>query len=312
MPALNDIMKKYTLIEKIKSGCMATVFKGTDPEGNQVAVKVDASPESCKEAYLNKACQSPHVVFLFDAWVSPWYSICVMPYLSMTLHEFVQGPGMLDDSVAHDFCLQLAEGVCRLHSLQILHRDLHSANVMMTDDRTCLQIIDFGRATELPITDRRATIYSVPYRPPEILFAPGARVYRGAWQQGSQAEYGFPADIWAMACIMCVICSGYGPQGYMEQVCEFTCARGMIEMLGLPDLILASQNRWTFFDDDSQWKHLVNTKASKKRKDFAVPASLKDVVAASLRYNPGMRPLASQVVRQLGGACSCCKRAARV
>ena len=168
-----------------------------------------------------------------------------MPYLPMTLHDLVQGQGMLGDSEMHDYCLQLAEGVCYLHSLQIVHRDLHSENVMTTNDRACLQIIDFGRATELPITGTQATVYKVAYRPPEILFAQGARVHRGAWQQGIRPQYGCPADIWAMACIMCFICNGEGPLGDVDEECA--CARGMIQVLGCPDLILASQKRWTSF-----------------------------------------------------------------
>ena len=84
MPPAGDIMKKYTLIEMIKSGSNATVFNAIGSDGNHVAVKVDAWPESCKEAYLHKACHSPHIISLIDAWVSPWYTILAMPRLPMT------------------------------------------------------------------------------------------------------------------------------------------------------------------------------------------------------------------------------------
>ena len=77
----------------------------------------------------------------------------VMEYLEMNLEEWVQGMNennvRLDDRSILIFMDQLIGGLSYLHNNNILHNDLHSGNVMVTEDEEgciLMKIMDFGEA----------------------------------------------------------------------------------------------------------------------------------------------------------------------
>ncbi|XP_065344640.1 cyclin-dependent kinase 9-like [Cloeon dipterum] len=88
---------------------------------------------------------------------------------------------------------QLLNGLYYIHSNKIMHRDLKSANILMTK-KGILKLADFGlsRAFSVPnpgqqnrYTNRVVTLW---YRPPELLLG--------------ERNYGPPVDLWGAGCIM--------------------------------------------------------------------------------------------------------------
>ncbi|CAB3367555.1 Hypothetical predicted protein [Cloeon dipterum] len=88
---------------------------------------------------------------------------------------------------------QLLNGLFYIHSNKILHRDLKTANILMTK-RGILKLADFGlaRAFSVPktgqqnrYTNRVVTLW---YRPPELLLG--------------DRNYGPPVDLWGAGCVM--------------------------------------------------------------------------------------------------------------
>ncbi|CAL4179727.1 unnamed protein product, partial [Meganyctiphanes norvegica] len=87
---------------------------------------------------------------------------------------------------------QLLNGLYYIHSNKILHRDLKSANVLITKTGI-LKLADFGLARAFS-TSRNGTnrytnrVVTLWYRPPELLLG--------------ERNYGPPIDIWGAGCIM--------------------------------------------------------------------------------------------------------------
>ena len=92
------------------------------------------------------------------------------------------------------------KAVIHLHDNEIIHRDLKLSNLLLTEDGV-LKLADFGLARQLnerafssdkkkkftmnQMTPKVVTLW---YRAPEILLKCG--------------EYGKPADVWAVGCIL--------------------------------------------------------------------------------------------------------------
>ena len=303
MLPLRSMQERYTLLEELGRGSMAKCFKARGPSG-EVVVKVDDSPETGVEAHFQRMCAGEHVLRILDTWTSPFYHVLVLPICRSSLHRYMSSCGRIDEDVAYNFCLQIAEGMAHIHSFGILHRDLHTGNVLVgssmdPEGPPPLFIADFGRATDMPVVDERLTLYPVELRPPELLFV-GSRVVRGAWAQNGKPDYSTPADVWAMGCMWVTIFSGSGPLKRMDAINELSCACRMVEVFGPPDLIFASQRKWTFFDRDyeMQWKYRTNAKKTGTPVSLDVPSSIFEYALAALRWNAERRPSAKTLAKQ--------------
>ena len=85
--------------------------------------------------------------------------------------------------------LQLLQALQHLHSLQFIHRDLKSSNLLITAHHQ-LKLADFGLARRIESHVREMTyqVITLWYRPPELLLG--------------QTVYGTEIDMWSFACIV--------------------------------------------------------------------------------------------------------------
>eukprot|EP00494_Astrolonche_serrata_P004959 UN04974 len=86
--------------------------------------------------------------------------------------------------------MQLIRGIEFMHERWIMHRDLKTSNLLLTDDGL-LKICDFGMARKYgsPIRSYTSLVVTLWYRPPEILF-------------NSNPTYTKAVDMWAVGCIL--------------------------------------------------------------------------------------------------------------
>jgi serine/threonine protein kinase len=162
---------RYRLLEVIGRGGMATVYRATDETlGRLVAVKVLSpeltGPEHFKrqhdEVKLIASLSHPALVTLFDAVVDETGE---NPECFLVM-QFVDGPdlrhrlqaGPLEPALAARVGADLAAGLGYLAALNVVHRDVKPANVLLVGEETLspralladfgiARIVDSGRVT---------------------------------------------------------------------------------------------------------------------------------------------------------------------
>ncbi len=309
MISLEELQQVYELGDELGAGAYGKVFlasRVTDKQ--QVAVKVsrDSASASMEPVFLHH-CQHPHIVQLIDAWASPAYTVLVMPVFECSLSRFIKSQSStLPIVCSQSVSLQIAEGLAHMHSLQIMHRDLHLGNVLISTqpgDKWRVVVSDLGRATLVQGHDGRADVFNCAYRPPEIFFSRGSslvvdRSGRLQYVAPQKAAYGTPADVWALACMMVVVVTGRLPWG---EVGENVLAhiRGLLLQWGIPDLLMARRNQWTFFDVDFMRLFRGHSEPTGPGSLPIPPGIMKTCIEAALIYDPRRRATAVQVVSKV-------------
>jgi formylglycine-generating enzyme required for sulfatase activity/predicted Ser/Thr protein kinase/predicted esterase len=193
------IAGKYRIIEEIGHGGMGVVYKADDIKlKRSVALKflpphlID-SPE-LKERFLVEAqaaaaLNHPNICIIHEVGESE-----KRPYIAM---EYVEGEtlkdkihkGPLTAGAALEIAIQIAEGLDEAHGKGIIHRDIKSANIMITGKGQA-KIMDFGLAKvkEGPLLTREGTtLGTVAYMSPEQA-------------QGEAVDH--RSDIWSLGVVM--------------------------------------------------------------------------------------------------------------
>ncbi len=170
----------YRILEKLGSGGMGVVYRAEDLKLQRtVALKFlrpDAllSPQDrarfTYEARAASALEHSNIcsIFEIDETEDGQMFICMPCYEGATLREKIAaGPLKIPEAI--DIAIQLAEGLQEAHDKGIVHRDIKSGNIIVTD-KGQVKIMDFGlaktdRTTRL--TSTGVTLGTVAYMSPE-------------------------------------------------------------------------------------------------------------------------------------------------
>jgi serine/threonine protein kinase/Flp pilus assembly protein TadD len=146
---------QYHIIERLGGGGMGEVYLAQDERlGRRVALKflaahLDDSGEArerlIREARAAALLRSPHIAVTYDLAEYDGALFIAMEYVEGELlsSQISRGPLPLIEGL--DVALQLADALDEAHSRGIVHRDIKSANVMITD-RHLVKVLDFGLA----------------------------------------------------------------------------------------------------------------------------------------------------------------------
>jgi Serine/threonine protein kinase len=201
---------RYRLDERIASGAMGAVWRGTDQLLNRtVAIKellAAAAPGTSpddqgaleearqrihREGRIAARLQHPHVIRMFDVVVHddrPWL---VMEYLeSKSLSTVIATEGTLEPLAAAAIGRDVADGLAAAHAAGVIHRDVKPGNVLIAEDgRTKLTDFGVSRAVDDVQITRTGLIAGTPaFLAPEVargadpapaadVFALGATIY---------------------------------------------------------------------------------------------------------------------------------------
>lgn len=150
-----------------------------------------------------RLCQGPHVLELLDFWHSPFYMVLVVPRMDYDLQWYLQlwAEDGFTSKGSYKLAVQLACGLAHIHKLRVLHRDVHTKNILVQREGSGIfgeakvAFTDFGRgavgiqSSNQPMT---ACVYVASYRPPEVFFSLGSCFNkRGEWLQTHQCTYGY-------------------------------------------------------------------------------------------------------------------------
>lgn len=172
--AQDSFHSKYRLGHKIGQGAFGQVREARCEDGKQeLAVKVVCFKDAKRrEAALaeaqvwGKAGQHPHIVELLGAFVELEFAFLVMERCGKDINSCISGLWKDELRCARIFrCVALA--LEHLHTLQIAHRDVKPANILLSDDGA--KLCDFGVATVVPRRGLLCTAGTAPFMAPEVV-----------------------------------------------------------------------------------------------------------------------------------------------
>lgn len=204
-----DPKELFTNLKKVGEGSSGTVYSGRYVKtGEKVAIKVISYKDQSKreaEAIRNEIFMqrtSPHhnVVQYKAAYMSDGELWIVLEYLSGgSLAEVVSICRMTEPQIAA-VCKEVIKALKFIHSLNRIHRDIKSDNILLAKDGQ-VKLADFGYCAQLTeSTKKRNSVVGTPYwMAPELI--------RGQ-------DYGYAVDMWSMGVATLEMAEGEPP--YME------------------------------------------------------------------------------------------------
>lgn len=153
---IGKTISHYKILEKLGSGGMGIVYKAEDTRlDRHVALKflpqhLSQAEEEKKrfihEAKAASALDHPNIcnIYEIDETEDGQMFIAMACYDGESLKDRIdRGPLPIDAII--DIATQIAQGLAKAHSKDIVHRDIKPANVMLTKDGQ-VKIVDFGLA----------------------------------------------------------------------------------------------------------------------------------------------------------------------
>jgi serine/threonine protein kinase/Tfp pilus assembly protein PilF len=216
--AVTTLAGKYRILEEIGRGGMGVVYKAEDTQLKRTVALKFLSPDStaipsrekrfAQEAQNASALNHPNICTIYEVGEADGNSYIAMEYVDgLPLDRMIPPGGLPPDDVLR-FGSQIVEGFEHAHERGVIHRDLKTANVMITPSGR-VKILDFGLAKRLiseelgeatrsqfSLTEDGMIAGTLPYLAPETL-------------QGNPADA--RSDIWSLGIVLYEMAAGKRP-----------------------------------------------------------------------------------------------------
>lgn len=214
---IGQMLAHYRVIEKLGAGAMGEVYRAHDEQlDRDVAIKVlptgtFSDPTSrarlLREARAAAALNHPHVCTVYEVG-----DACGQIYIAMELipgqrlDRMIPRDGMPIDQVRR-YGLQIAEAVAHAHDRGIVHRDLKTANTLVTPQGR-VKVLDFGLAKRVGegLSDATTTSGSLT----QVGVVAGTLPYMAPEQLSGEAA-DTRSDVWALGVILHEMAAGARP-----------------------------------------------------------------------------------------------------
>ena len=149
----------YRIITKLGEGGMGEVYLAEDTRlGRQVALKFlpasfqydpDRRARFLGEARAASALRSPNIAAIYDIGEHQGAMFIAMEYVEGEVLSVRIANKFLPSAEVIDISIQIAEALDEAHEMGIIHRDVKSSNLIVTD-RGLVKMLDFGLAKAQP------------------------------------------------------------------------------------------------------------------------------------------------------------------
>ncbi|KAL5557246.1 hypothetical protein UlMin_039482 [Ulmus minor] len=201
--------------KKIGEGPNSTVYKGLY-KSQPVAVKVleparalEASAE-CKlkfqrEVIMLSKVKHDNIVKFIGASYEPSLVI-VTELMSCSLQKYMweTRPATLDLKLALTFALEMSRAMEYMHANGIIHRDLKPGNMLLTEDKKHIKLIDFGTAREEISGEMTSEAGTYRWMAPEIFS-------RDSLSRGGKLIYDHKVDVYSFSIVLWEIFANQTP-----------------------------------------------------------------------------------------------------
>lgn len=217
---IGKTISHYKILEELGRGGMGIVYKAEDTKLKRTIALKFLPPELTRDADARKrfvhesraaaALNHPNICTIYEVDESESQSFIAMEYIEgQSLKEKIQsGPIKLAEAI--DIAIQTAEGLREAHEKDIVHRDIKSANIMVTTKGQA-KIMDFGLAKlagETKLTKTGTTLGTAAYMSPEQT-------------RGEIVDH--RSDIWSVGVVLYEILTGQLPfKGDYEQAVVYS------------------------------------------------------------------------------------------
>ena len=207
----------YRIDKVLGGGGMGVVYQAHDTLLNRIVALKLLRPglagrpdyqQLLNEARAASALNNPHICTIYEIAEKEGRAYIAMEYLDgISIKQLRPNDGFPAETVVR-YGMQIAEGLAHAHERGVIHRDLKSANIIVTKEGKA-KILDFGLAQQLPvegpenITRSMDSISSdsgfggtIDYMAPEIL-------------RGQRADA--RSDIWALGIVLYEMATGKLP-----------------------------------------------------------------------------------------------------
>ena len=205
---INQTLSNFKILKKLGEGGMGVVYQAEDINlermvaikflPREIAAQKDAKQRFKIEAKAAAALNHPNITTIYQIEEADDKLFIVMEYIEGKELSDVIKSAIPNPKSAIDYALQIAEGLKAAHEKGIVHRDIKSANIMLTN-KGQIKIMDFGLAKfsgQQGVTKDGSTLGTVAYMSPE--------------QAGGDAV-DHRSDIWSFGVVLYEMLSGQLP-----------------------------------------------------------------------------------------------------
>ncbi|XP_043681622.1 mitogen-activated protein kinase kinase kinase 4 [Vespula pensylvanica] len=182
-----------------------------------------------EELQIFEGIQHNHLVRYYGLEIHREEMLIFMEFCAEgTLESLVAGSGNgLPESLIRKYTHQLLLAVVALHSHGIVHRDIKTANIFLTNEGNCLKLGDFGSAVQIKA---HTTM------PGELQGFVGTQAYMApeVFMKTESIGHGRAVDIWSVGCCIVEMASGRRPWSEYDSNYQIMFKVGMGETPAIP------------------------------------------------------------------------------
>ena len=205
---IGQTVSHYRILEKLGEGGMGVVYKAEDTKLRRTVALKFLPPElsrdqEAKERFFHEAraaaaLDHPNIATVYEIDEAEGQIFIALGYVEGRTLKDTIADRPLPIAQAIDLAMQIAEGLALAHEKGIVHRDVKSANIMITD-KGQVKIMDFGLAKlkgQTRLTRDGSTLGTVAYMSPE---------------QAQGKEVDQRSDIWSLGVVLYEMLTGKLP-----------------------------------------------------------------------------------------------------